>query len=225
MTDVDPLRRKAAAEVGAPGSLERSVCIEHDRRRLALSVFASCFAMLALAGTLVVSTLHPARTAPPWSLAPLGVALLIAALGFLRNIVRLQDGDPALVISPRGLNFRPDLFGEIARIPWSAVRGFRSGRYKPRRFIAVQVDDIDRYAPQVGFLGFLRRLGKRRLAGDEVSFSTPMATSAWKELEDTLQRYLARYGRADALTDGRNQDQRRRSAASPPAPVDNRSTS
>jgi hypothetical protein len=225
MTGADPFRSKAVGDVGPTGSLERSVRIEHDRRRLAFAVVASCAATLAVAGMLVVSILHPAPTAPPWTLAPLGAALIIAALGFVRNIVRLQDGDPALVISPRGLNFRPYLFGEITHIPWSAVLGLRSRSYKQQRFIVVKVDAIDHYAPRVGFLGFLRRLGKHRSAADEISFSTPMAKSAWHDLDITLQHYLARYGCADAANEADDRYQRRASVESPPAPVDKRNAS
>ncbi|HSE11697.1 MAG TPA: STM3941 family protein [Rudaea sp.] len=201
MTSLDNPLAEAAADAGPAGDTDRTIRIEHDRRRLALAALASGVATLALPGVLIAGMWHPARAAPAWSFAPLGLAILLAALGFVRSIIRLQDGDPALVISPRGLNFRPYLFREIVRIPWNAVRGFKSRRYKQQRFIAVQVDDIDRYAPRAGFPGFLRRLGERRLAADEIGFSTPMARSAWTDIETTLQRYLARYGRPPA-TDG-----------------------
>jgi hypothetical protein len=105
------------------------------------------------------------------------------------------------VISPRGLSFRPHGFGEIARIPWSAVRGFRSRSYKQHRVIAVQVDDADRYATRTGFLHLLRGL-RLRSAANEISFSTPMAKQAWKDLEILLQKYLAHYGGRAGTNDG-----------------------
>jgi hypothetical protein len=142
---------KASVDVAATGAADGTIRIEHDRRRLALAAAASGLAMLLVPCMFIVSSLHPGRAAPTWTLAPLGVALLVAALGFVRSIIRLQDGDPALVVSPRGLNFRPYLFGEIARIPWRAISGFKSRSYKHQRFIVLQVDDIDRYAPRVGF--------------------------------------------------------------------------
>jgi hypothetical protein len=224
MTGPDPLRVKATveAETAAALSLERTVRIEHDRRRLAFAVFASGVATLALPVMLVVGMMHPTRPAPAWTLAPLGLAVVIAAFGLLRNIGRLQDGDPALVISQRGLSFRPQVFGETARIPWTAIRGFRSRSYKQQRFIVVQVDDADRYVSRAGFLHLLRRLGKRRAAANEISFSTPMAKQAWKDLELVLQRYLAHYGTRTAPADGGS---RHRGSADNPAASDENSRS
>jgi hypothetical protein len=202
-------------------SLERTVHIEHDRRRLAFAVFASAIATLALPVMLAVSIMHPAHPAPAWTFAPLGLAIVIAAFGLLRNISRLQDSDPALVISPRGLSFRPQVFGETARIPWTAIRGFRSRSYKQHRFIAVQVDDPDRYVSRSGFLHLLRGIGKRRSAASEISFSTPMTKQAWKNLEIVLQRYLAHYGGRAATADGGNQGRRSGKTQDPAAKVDN----
>lgn len=198
--------KAASADVAPPRPAEGAIRIEHDRKRLALAALASGAAALVLPCMYVIGNLHPARAAPAWTLAPLGIAVLVAALGFVRSIIRLQDGDPALVISPRGLDFRPYLLGEIVRIPWNAIRGFKSRRFKQQRFIVVQVEDLDRYAPRVGLLGFLRHVGRRRLGADEISFSTPMAKSAWSDLEATLQRYLARHGRVPATNDNVNPD-------------------
>ena len=146
---------------------------------------------------------------------PLGAAILVAALGFVRSIIRLQDGDPALVMSPRGLDFRPSLFGEIVRIPWTAIRGFESRSYKQQRFIILQVDGLDRYAPRVGFAGFLRRTGRQRLGADRISFSTPMAKPAWSDLEAVLRRYLAQHGQAGKTNDNANPSGTRASVAGP----------
>jgi hypothetical protein len=203
MKGADTPRRKAVAEAGtaAVELLQRTVRIEHDRRRLAFAAFASAIATLALPVMVVIGVMHPEHPAPAWTLAPLGVAIAVAGFGLLRNVSRLQDGDPALVISPRGLSFRPQGFGEIARIPWSAVRGFRSRSYKQHRVIAVQVDDAERYATRTGFLHLLRGL-RLRSAANEISFSTPMAKQAWKDLEILLQKYLAHYGGRAGTNDG-----------------------
>ena len=195
---------KAVADADPAGNANGTIRIEHDSKRLALAALASGLAVLVIPCVFFAGNLHRAQTSPAWTLAPLGVAILIATLGFLRNIIRLQDGDPALVISPRGLDFRPSLFGEIVRIPWKAIRGFKSRSYKQQRFIVLQVDDIDRYAPRVGLAGFLRHLGRRSLSADKVSFSTPMAKSAWNDLEAVLRRYLAQHGRPDATNDKSN---------------------
>jgi hypothetical protein len=203
MKGADTPRRKAVAEAetAAVELLQRTVRIEHDRRRLAFAAFASAIATLALPIMVVIGVMHPAHPAPAWTLAPLGVAIAVAGFGLLRNVSRLQDGDPALVISPRGLSFRPQGFGEIARIPWSAVRGFRSRSYKQHRVIAVQVDDAERYATRTGFLHLLRGL-RLRSAANEISFSTPMAKQAWKDLEILLQKYLAHHGGRAGTNDG-----------------------
>jgi uncharacterized integral membrane protein len=222
MTGLDPRRNKVVAETEPTlESLQRTVRIEHDRKRLALAVLASGAGMLALLVALAASIARVEHSAPGWTLAPLGLAILLAALGFLRNIVRLQDGDPALVISPRGLSFRPQVFGEPVRIPWTAIRGFRSRSYKHIRFIAVQVDDADRYVSRAGFLRVLHRLGKPRAATNEIGFSTPMAKPAWKQLEIVLQGYLAQYGSLAETSGGRKPDRRRGSAANPAAGIEN----
>jgi hypothetical protein len=222
MTGLDPRRNKVLAEAATTAeSPQRTVRIEHDRKRLALAVLASGLGMLALLVSLAVSIARVGHSAPAWTLAPLGLAILLAALGFLRNIVRLQDGDPALVISPRGLSFRPQLFGELVRIPWTAIRGFRSRSYKHIRLIAVQVDDVDRYVSRSGFLGVLYRLGKRRSAANEIGFSTPMAKPAWARLEIVLQSYLAQYGGLAAATSGKDLNRRRRSGEDLVAAVEN----
>jgi hypothetical protein len=99
------------------------------------------------------------------------------------------------------LDFRPYLLGEIVRIPWKAIQGFKLRSYKQQRFLLMQVDDLDRYAPRVGVAGFLRRIGKRRSGADQISFSTPMSKTAWKDLEAVLLRYLAQHGRPSATND------------------------
>jgi hypothetical protein len=201
MTNQPKSTNKTPADVAPARLAEGTIRIEHDRKRLALAALASGLAALLVPGVFIVGHLHPVRTAPEWTLAPLCVAVLIAAVGFVRSLIRLQDGDPALVVSTRGVDFRPYLLGEIVRIPWTAIRGFKSRRYKQQRFIVFQVDDIDRYAPRVGLAGFLRRIGKRRLGADQISFSTPMAKSAWEDLEAVLQRYLEQHGRPGVTND------------------------
>ena len=201
MTNQPKSTNKTPAEIAPARSTEGTIRIEHDRKRLALAALASGLAALVVPGVFIVGHPHPVRIAPEWTLAPLCVAVLIAAAGFVRSLIRLQDGDPALVVSPRGLDFRPYLLGEIVRIPWKAIRGFKSRRYKQQRFIVFQVDDIDRYAPRVGLAGFLRRVGRRRLGADQISFSTPMSKPAWKDLEAVLQGYLEQHGRPGATND------------------------
>ena len=204
MTKPGKFANQTPAHVAPAGLAEGTIRIEHDRKRLALAALASGLAVLIIPCTFFAGNLHRAQIAPAWTLAPLGVAVLVAALGFVRSIIRLQDGDPALVMSPRGLDFRPSLFGEIVRIPWKAIRGFKSRSYKQQRFIVLQVDDIDRYAPRVGFAGCLRRIGRRRLSMDQITFSTPMAKSAWNDLEAMLRRYLEQYGRPGASNSSQN---------------------
>lgn len=199
----------------AAQSAEGTIRIEHDRKRLALAALARGLAVLIIPCTFFAGNLHRAQIAPEWTLAPLGAAILVAVLGFVRSIIRLQDGDPALVLSPRGLDFRPSLFSEIVRIPWKAIRGFESRSYKQLRFIVLQVDDIDRYAPRIGFAGFLRRTGLRRLGADQISFSTPMSKPAWNSVEAVLRRYLAQHGRPGAVSDNANPVGTRANVAGP----------
>ena len=195
---------KNSADVAPVRLADGTIRIEHDRKRLVLAALASGIAALVVPGLFFIGILHAPRVAPAWTWAPLSVAVLIAAAGFLRSIIRLQDSDPALVLSPRGVDFRPYLFGEIVRIPWKAIRGFKSRRYKQQRFIVFQVDDIDRVAPRVGFSGFLRRAGRKHLGAGEISFSTPMTKSAWNDLEAVLGRYLAQHGRQGTTKDNTN---------------------
>jgi len=195
MTNPGISTNKTSAVPGPPGAADRTIRIEHDRKRLALAAVASGIGAVVVPGIYFAGMMHPVRITPGWTLAPLCVAVFIAAIGFVRAIIRLQDGDPALVLSPRGLDFRPYLFGEIVRIPWKAIRGLKSRSYKQQRFIVLQVDDLDRYAPRVGFVGLLRRIGRRRLGADQIGFSTPMAKAAWNDLEALLRRYLEQHGR------------------------------
>jgi hypothetical protein len=198
MTSPEKSTNKTPADATPAASANGTVRIEHDRKRLAMAALASGIATLIVPSMFFAGVLHPPRMATEWTLALLAVAVLVAVVGFVRSIVRLQDGDPALVLSPRGLDFRPSVFGEIVRIPWTAIRGFKSRSYKQQRFIVFHVDDIDRYAPRIGFAGFLLRIGRRQLDADRISFSTPMAKSAWKDLEALLQRYLDQHGRPGA---------------------------
>jgi hypothetical protein len=203
----------AAAHVSSDAdSPAETIRIEPDRRRLLLRVLASGFAFVAICVGFVVASLHLADNVfeapgiPPelraalratgmpwWSLIALGIALVTGGFGLLRNVYRLQDGDPALVVSPRGLSFKPTVFGETSRIPWSAIRGVRLRRFKQHRFIGVQVEDVERYAAHIGARARLRRLFDPG-ATTELSINSPMAREAWARTESLLQRYLARYG-------------------------------
>ncbi len=204
---------QSSTHVAPVGRAEGTIRIEHDRKRLALAALASGLAVLVIPCVFFAGNLHRTQVAPAWTLAPLGVAILTAALGFVRSIIRLQDGDPALVMSPRGLDFRPSLFGEIVRIPWKAIRGFKLRSYKQQRFIVLQVDDVDRYAPRVGFAGFLRRIGRHGLGADQITFGTPMAKPAWNELEAMLRRYLEQHGRPGVANGSANVGEARASVS------------
>ena len=207
----------AAAQASTDDALPaQTIRIEHDHRRLLLRVLASGAGFLAICAGLVVASLHlgdnafeapgmPAQVRaalratgmPWWTLIALAAALVSGGIALLRNVYRLQDGDPALVVSPRGLSFRPTVFGETTRIPWSAIRAVRLRRFKQHRFIGVQVEDAERYVAHVGARARLRRLFDPG-APTELSISSPMARDAWTRTESLLQRYLARYG------DGKN---------------------
>ena len=206
----------AAADPASAPAPDRTVRIEHDRRRLLMRVLASIAALLATCAALVFALLHanepafditgvpqlerllrPHATASPWwTCTLLAFAVVGALIGTLRNVFRLQDGDPALVISPHGISFRPAVFAEIVRIPWTAIRGLRLRQRKHNRFLAVQVDEPDRFAAQSRIFAPLPislRLGAR---ANEIDFTTPMSKHAWTETEALLRRYLACYGRA-----------------------------
>lgn len=206
------LTTTAAVEPAAGAALDRTVRIEHDRRRLALRALLGTLALLVLCASIAGAVLNRTRmwqgqSIPPeldtllritavswWTTVALAIAVVTGAIGVLRNIYRLQDADPALVISPRGLNFRPTVFAETARIPWSAIRGVRLRRHKHQRWVAVAVDGVDRYVAQAGLRARLHNLFRNRAQAPEVLFSTPMAPAAWARLEQLLKEYLARYG-------------------------------
>jgi len=215
---IAPAANAAASTAATAAALEQTVRIEHDRRRLLMRVLASVVALLATSSALVVAilragtpefhlehapqldaVLRPYLTAMPWwTCALLGIAVVGALIGTLRNVFRLQDGDPALVVSPRGLSFRPAVFGEIVRIPWNAVRGLRLRQIKQNRFLAVQVDEPDRYVAQARMFAILPRTFRFGMRAKEIELSTPMSKHAWLETEALLRRYLARYGQAAA---------------------------
>lgn len=224
MTNPEKTANKTSADLPRGGTANGTIRIEHDRKRLALAALARGVAALVVPGMIFVRILQPPRIAPAWTWAPLSIAVLIGAIGFVRGIIRLQDGDPALVLSPRGLDFRPYLFGEIVRIPWKAIRGFKSRSYKQQRFIVLQVDDLDRYAPRLGFSGFLRRVGGQRLGADAITFSTPMAKPAWNDLEAMLRLYLEQHGSPGATSGANASEMRASVGATTPRSLQSRST-
>ena len=207
----------AAASAAAP-ALEQTIRIEHDRRRLLMRVLASIVALLATCSALVISilradtpafrleharqldaALRPYISAMPWwTCTLLAIAVVCALAGTLRNVFRLQDGDPALVISPRGISFRPAVLAEVVRIPWTAIRGLRLRQRKQNRFLAVHVEEPDRYAAQARMFGNFPRLFRVGVRANEIDLASPMSKQAWTETEALLQRYLARYGKPAA---------------------------
>lgn len=198
-----------------PPSLDATVRIEHDRRRLLLRLLAGVAGLVAMGVALAITLLHavplPIRATgvndvdallprfvgavPKWAPVVLVLTLASACIGLLRSVFRLQDGDPALVISPRGVRFRPTLFGDVAQIPWTAIRGVKLRHYKQQRYIDLRVDGIDRYVARLGLRSRLHRLVR---GGDEgiATFCSPMSRAAWKSTGELLERYLAQYGRA-----------------------------
>jgi hypothetical protein len=213
---VVPSSRDASAQ-----PLHETIRIEHDRRRLLLRMLASVLALLATCSALIVAILHAqepalllagvpqldrwlrphAAAAPWWTCTLLTLAAISALGGTLRNVFRLQDGDPALVISPRGLSFRSTVFGEFVHIPWMAIRGLQLRQRKQNRFLAVQVDEPERYAAQAGIFRSLMRSMRPVRRANEIDFTTPMSKRAWQETEALLRRYLAHFGQAVPRTD------------------------
>lgn len=222
--------RTNCAEEAAGESSRR---IEYDRRRVFATVLVSGFATLATWGGLIVALAHPGaaqvgRDLPPelrgyglqqftvvpwWAVLALVPAALVATFQFLACLFRLQDGDPAFVLSPRGMLFRPSVFGERVRVPWTAIRRVKARRFKNHRSIVLYIDEIDRYAPRGGLLGTLRRLRDAAAGGGSVRVRTPMSQNAWKQLAALLQEHVARYGREPATRDAGA-----RGGDAPPAP-------
>ena len=204
-----------------PPGLDATVRIDHDRKRLLLRLFAAGAGLVAMGVALAITLLHAGEftvhptgvhevdallphyvgQVPRWAPVILVLTLASGCVGLLRSIVRLQDGDPALVISPRGVRFRPTLFGDVAQIPWSAIRGLKLRRYKQQRYIDFQVDGIDRYVSRLGLRGRLHRLVRGGDCGI-ATLSSPMSRTAWKNTGELLERYLAHYRNA-AAADGR----------------------
>ena len=209
-----PQRRSAIGEAASA-----TVRIEHDRGRLMWTTFASALAVVTAAGAIVLTMLHVgkfsaslsaipgmdavvpdyARAMPWWTAFPLGVALLVAIAKMLRNLFRLQDADPAFVVSARDLRFKPGVFGEAVRIPWTAIRDAETHRFKQHRSIVLQVDDIDRYVPRTGWFSPIRRRGAWGPGSGQISLEVPMSRKALDELAKLLQSHLVRNGRTAAV--------------------------
>jgi len=212
-----------AGQDGGDGSLR----VEYDRRRLSLIALASAFAAITTSAALVLTLAHmehlPAAvlrapgldpefvnlvsSVPTWAPIALTLAASLAVIRMLRNFYRLQDSDPAFVASPRDLRFKPGVFGESVRIPWTSIRGIRTRRHGKHRSIILQVDDLDRFVPRSGLLASLR---PRR---SEIALRIPLSRTALDELASLLQTYLARHGKAAMSTDAAGKS----SAAAPPA--------
>ncbi len=198
MKNLHPLFRSQPAEDSVPADLTRTVRIEHDRRHLAFAAIVSGAAAAGTLGWFCWRIAHPTAAAPLWTLVPFGIGAVAAVLGMLRNVYRLQDGDPAIVISPRGLQFRPAVLGETARIPWSAIRGVASKRHKNMRYLVFEVEEADRYGVAAGLFGHWRPLAARGAPTGRVAFTVPMSGAAWTRLDALVHRYFARYATPSA---------------------------
>jgi hypothetical protein len=196
-----------------------TVRIEHDRGRLLRITLASAFAVLTTAGAIVFTMLHVGklstsmsaipgineivpsytRSMPWWTAVPLGIALLLAIAKMLRNVFRLQDADPAFVISARGLRFKPGVFSEAACIPWAAIREVKTRHLQKHRSIILQIDDIDRHVPRSGWFGPTRRRGVWGPGSGQIALEAPMSRKALDELVALLQSRLVSNGRAPAV--------------------------
>lgn len=203
--------------IGEPASA--TVRIEHDRGRLVWTALASAIAVLTAGGAVVLTMLHVgklsaslseipgidavvpdyARTMPWWTALPLGIALLLAIAKMLRNLFRLQDADPAFVVSARDLRFKPGVFGEAVRIPWTAIRDAKTHRFKQHRSIVLQVVDIDRYVPRAGWFSPIRRRGAWGPGSGQISLEVSMSRNALDELVKLLQSHLVRNSRTAAV--------------------------
>lgn len=204
-----------------------SVRIEYDRRRLTLIALVSAFAAITTSAALILALAHMERlpaavlrarglhpelvtlvsSIPTWAPIALAFAASLAVIRMLRNLYRLQDSDPAFVASPRDLRFKPGVFGESVRIPWTSIRGVRTRRHGKHRSIILQIDDLDRFVPRSGLLASLR---PRR---SEIALQMPLSRAALDELAILLQTYLARHGKAALGADAAGKPP----AAAPPA--------
>jgi hypothetical protein len=180
---------KVVAEV-ATLDLGQTVRIEHNRKRIASALLASVIGAIVAIGWLVSRVPDTIDAAPWWALASLALAAIGAVLGMLRHIYRLQDGDPALVISPRGLRFRPNMFGEQANVPWQAIRGLKPIRFGKYRHIELLVENAGHFAERSG--SFMR--WPRPTGPDTLAFATSLSNAEWLRVEALLQRYFDRYG-------------------------------
>jgi hypothetical protein len=183
--------------------------IEYDRRRLVLTALASVLATGMASAALVLALMHGNRlsssllaapgldpkfvqllgSVPWWTPVALGIAVLLAAVRMLRNFYRLQDSDPAFVLSPRDLRFKPALFGEAVRVPWTALRAVKARRHGKHRSLELRIADLERYVPGSGLLASLRR---RR---GSITLRVPLSRAALDELAALLQTHLDRYGK------------------------------
>lgn len=194
MFSVNITPAKASPADAKKPALDRTLRIEHDRKRLAFAALASGAGTVAAFGYLVWRLAHPDRIVPEWwAMSSLSLAALVATLGFLRSWYKLLDGDPAIVVSPRGLRFRPSPLSEPALIPWSAIKEFKTQTYKNHRYLKIKVENCSRFVSHPGILGRWRWFIAERVKPDELSFSTPMSKQAWRDFEALLQEYLKHY--------------------------------
>ncbi|MGA9333182.1 MAG: STM3941 family protein [Rudaea sp.] len=136
----------------------------------------------------------------PWVPIELGIAALLATFGMLRIVYRLQDSDPVLIISPRGVSFKPNLFGEVANIPWVAIRAIKMRKIKHQRRLTFQVDDSNRYVPRSGIALYWPRPNGANANTRAIALNIPTSRRASATIESTLRQYLAHYRPAEKGT-------------------------
>lgn len=134
----------------------------------------------------------------PWFSLELGLAALLALAALLRNIYRLQDADPVLTVSSKGLAFKPSLLGSRVSIPWSAIHDVRFRKLKRLCRVAVVVDRADRYAPQFGFALARLRLPGMAAPAQTVALTVSMGDAAWQRTQACIRGYLAAAGKPAA---------------------------
>jgi hypothetical protein len=125
------------------------------------------------------------------------IALTIALLGglaaMLRGISQLQNGEPGLIVGPRGLTIHAGDVGTLGPIPWSAVSKLETKRHSGRPYVAVQLREPGRFLPDPGLLGQLLGALNRRMSSGAVTISPQWLQIAPKDLDALLQRYFERY--------------------------------
>lgn len=205
-------RQRATGEL-AQSPVDGSVRIELNRRKLLLQAIAGLATIVGGIVAIVLVLMHldpfsaqswPDPThltdsfrAPQWAHAGgAGIAVLAGIFAWLRTVARLQDGDAALVVSPRGLLNNSDAPGrEIGLVPWTAIERLQTRRFKHNRFIVVRLRDPGRWMSSPGVFGSLRQRVRAHVVGSPLTIRTNLLQAKAQDIEKLLERYLAQYGR------------------------------